>query len=335
MKKVSLDILQKKYRDDYLALYRDIKEQEAQGKMMPVKKSGTNGKNPPLFQRYWVWDQEQDNTELKEELRYQLVPAISNDYYLKHLSVYVKDRCFVLMLNEYLKHRQDSLANLESMNERSFEIWKREKFLSREQGSRILKCCGISLESLNFYETSEPLAYYAHTREVPQHMVVVENKDTFYSMRRHLLLGGKRMFDIAVGTVIYGAGKGILRSFQDFSLCAEPYMREAGNTILYFGDLDFEGIRIYESLAELFWNTHEIKPFVTAYKKMLWKAGCGEGNCNTVKSISLLPETKEGQNRKLGTRFFSYFTDKEVLDMQRILQENRYIPQEILNISDF
>lgn len=36
--------------------------------------------------------------------------------------------------------------------------------------------------------------------------------------------GHTEIFNMEVGTLIYGAGKGILRSFQDFDLCAEPYM---------------------------------------------------------------------------------------------------------------
>lgn len=62
-------------------------------------------------------------------------------------------------------------------------------------------------------------------------------------MRNYLLNGH---------TEIFGAGKGIIRSFQDFDLCAEPYMKHPKNTIYYFGDLDYEGIGIYENLAEKF-----------------------------------------------------------------------------------
>ena len=57
-------------------------------------------------------------------------------------------------------------------------------------------------------------------------------------MRNYLLNGH---------TEIFGAGKGIIRSFQDFDLCAEPYMKHPKNTIYYFGDLDYEGIGIYEN----------------------------------------------------------------------------------------
>ena len=53
-----------------------------------------------------------------------------------------------------------------------------------------------------------------------------------------------KMFD----TVIYGAGKGIYRTFSDYVQGAEDYFN-AENMLYYFGDLDYEGILIYEHLA--------------------------------------------------------------------------------------
>ena len=43
-------------------------------------------------------------------------------------------------------------------------------------------------------------------------------------MRNYLLNGHTEIFGAEIGTLIYGAGKGIIRSFQDFDLCEEPYM---------------------------------------------------------------------------------------------------------------
>ena len=67
---------------------------------------------------------------------------------------------------------------------------------------------------------------------------------------------------------------------------SEPYMKHPKNTIYYFGDLDYEGIGIYENLAEKFRSRWKILPFVLAYQAMLGKA----------EQITELPETKEHQN---------------------------------------
>lgn len=309
------------YQEQYEYICRLLEE----GKIKPVKASGTNGKKPALFREYWILEKQKDYSKYIEELKYSISTKISVDYYLDHPDIYKQDRSWVLMLNEYLKKKQDLLQISESLNERSFEIWNREKFLDREQGKRVLKRCGIEMDLLNIYRTTEPLAYYTHTRNLPQNLLILENKDTFFSMRNYLLSGHTEIFNIETGTLIYGAGKGIIRSFQDFDLCAEPYMRYPGNTILYFGDLDYEGIGIYENLAEKFKDRWKITPFVPAYKAMIRKA----------RSVKTLPSTKAGQNRNISPDFFSYFDAQTAAVMKMILEANRYIPQEILNHADF
>ena len=319
MKRISLEELLKSHvGESYGRQYQFVMKWLEQGKIKPVKASGTNGKSPALYRAYWLVEEKKDYSVLEEELKYRLHPMISVDYYLSHLEVYEKDREFVLALDGYLRC-------CKSMNERSFEIWNREKFLVKEQGKRILKCCGMQAEDLNVYGTAEPLAYYSHNRQTPQNLLVLENKDTFYSMRRHLLEGKGRILKKEISTLIYGAGKRILKSFEDFDFCIEPYMAEPGNNIYYFGDLDYEGIGIYEKLAETFQERWEILPFVPAYVKMIEKAG----------GAAALPDTKERQNRNITGYFFSYFTEGQVTKMNEVLGQGKYIPQEILNISDF
>ena len=326
MKRISLESLlhsrqELPYQEQYEHICRLLEEE----KIKPVKASRTNGKKPALYREYWILEKQKDYSKYIEELKYSLSTKISIEYYLKHPDIYEADHPWVLMLNEYLKKTSDTVQIPVSLNERSFEIWNREKFLDREQGKKILKRCGIEMESLNVYRTSEPMPYYAHTRNTPQNLLILENKDSFFSMRSQLLSGHTEIFGTEVGTLIYGAGKGILRSFQDFDLCAEPYMKDSRNKILYFGDLDYEGIGIYENLAERFQDRWTIAPFVPAYKAMLQKAD----------HIYQLPETKEHQNRNISSAFFQYFDNETVRKMQSVLEADQYIPQEILNTSDF
>ena len=167
-----------------------------------------------------------------------------------------------------------------------------------------------------------------------------------------------QIFGVEIGTLVYGAGKGILRSYEDFRFCVEPHINDPRNQILYFGDLDYEGIGIYERLAVLFDNEggtfdnedatlnnedatfdiedktaggqgtgHKVKPFIQAYEKMVEKAeACG---------VDFLPETSEKQNRNLSGIFFSYFSSQTADKMISILEAGKYIPQEIINIMDF
>lgn len=328
MKRINLYDIETDYKlHEYKDLYDKVLQLLEDEEIKPVKASGKNGKRPALYNEYRVLEKKQDVSRYVEELEYLLVPAISTSYYLNHIQSYMEDREWVLLLNSFLKNEREALRTARSLNERSFEIWHREKFLKEEQGKKILKRCGISLALLNIYETTEPLAYYTYTREAPQNMLIVENKDTFYSMRRYLLSGRNTIMGVRIGTLIYGAGKGIHRSFQDFDLCAEPYMRDDRNVIYYFGDIDYEGIIIYESLADTFCESYRIKPYVAGYTEMVSKA--------VQLGISNLPEMKKGQNQNIEDRFWNAFPADVVDLMKRILEDGRYIPQEILTIEDF
>lgn len=330
MKRITLEELQKQRKtEDYQELCQWIFSEIEKGTLKPVKASGLNGKKPALYLAYWLTETEKDYGDLKEELKYFINPLISNDYYLNNLEKYNQEREWVLLLHEFLTTHRACLEEAESINERSFEIWWREKFLKRGGGIQLLKHCGISPEQLNLYETTEPMAYYCHSRQIPQKILILENKDTFYSMRKHLLEKDDRILGVKVGTLIYGAGKGIWKSFQDFKICAEPYMTKAENQILYFGDLDYEGIGIYERLAKLF--PAEILPFRPGYEAMIAKA-VSRGGADYMK---MLPVSSENQNQNISERFFEYFPEQVMRQMKEILKEGRYIPQEILNGQDF
>ena len=246
MKRISLEALLRTMQDQsYQEQYEYIRKLLEEEKIKPVKASRTNGKKPALYREYWILEEKKDYSEYIEEIKYNFSTRISVDYYLTHPDVYETDRPWVLLLNEYLKEHKDALKTAESLNERSFEIWSREKFLDREQGKKILNRCGLGLEFLNIYRTTEPLAYYTHTRNTPQNLLILENKDPFFSMRSHLLSGHTEIFNMEVGTLIYGAGKGILRSFQDFDLCAEPYMEIRFFTLVIWTMRELEYMRIW------------------------------------------------------------------------------------------
>lgn len=294
------------------------------GQIAPIKNSRLNGKKPALYQTYRIIKTTKDYSSYREELMYQLVPVLKNDYYLNNMEAYLKDRPFVLLLNDFIKEHNDCLKEAASYNERSFEIWGREKFLNREGGIRILKNLGLTPEKLGVYDTTEPLAYYSHHKSVPQKILILENKDTFYSMRRHLLDNNSTILGEEIGTLVYGGGKSIYKSFRDFTFCVEPYLNDKRNEILYFGDLDYEGILIYESLQENFRDRVKLKPFCTAYEAMLHKV-----------VFDKLPDMKEGQNSNIGIEFLSYFSEQVQEQMMHLFHQNKYIPQEALQRKDF
>ena len=334
MKKITLDELLSKVRGmDYGSQYEYITGLIEKGRIKPMKTAATNGKNPALPLGYWLIEEEKDYSGYIDELRFGLNYRISPTYYLDHLEQYDKDREYVRALSGYFDKHSDRLMEQISLNERSYDIWQREKFLQREQGLRILKNCGIDTADLNFYRTSEPLAYYSASREPGGTVLIIENKDTFYSIRRILIENStmekpQEILGTQIDTVIYGAGKGIWKSLDDFEMCVEDYLTDSKDKYLYFGDLDFEGIGIYQKVQEKFLDAgRKILPFKEAYQRMMDKAG------DT--GFKRLPETKEKQNRNIDRSFFRYFGEEYAVQMEEILDSGKYIPQEILNVTDF
>ena len=310
---------------DYESFAEKVQSLCEDGIITPVKSSRTNGKRPLLYNRYTINQEEKDHSLIIQELKYKLNYRLHNDFYLKHLEQYMEDRDMVLKLSRFLNEKKELLNTMASENERSFQIWQREKLLREGRGRKILSNLGFSIEELNIYPTTEPLAYFSIHKKTPQTILILENMDTFYTMRTFLLNGGFKIFSKPVSTLIYGRGKDIWRTFNDFSVCIEPYLLSSENEMLYFGDMDYEGIYIYQQLKENFRQDFEIKPFKEAYCFMIDKLR---------KEQYDLPESKAGQNKNINEEFFSWFDDEYSLEIKRVLKSGGYIPQEIISLRD-
>lgn len=156
--------------EEYPKVVKAVTQMVGEGIIKPIKNSGSNGKRPSLYNTYTIIREKEENPEWIDELRY-LSTKLDNDYYLKHLKQYTKVREYVLLMNRYMETRSESLQWEESVNERSFEIFQREKFITEEGGKTLLKNLNLTYEQLNIYETSEPLAYYSKEKSIPQKIV--------------------------------------------------------------------------------------------------------------------------------------------------------------------
>lgn len=329
-KYIELDDLLKKckshnYSDQAAYIHSLIRE----GKIEEVKRSPLNGKTPPLKTRYRLISKPMPPEKI-EELQREiscLTPPIKTEYYFDHLDVFEKERKDVKQISQFLR-RPSLIKTAVSYRQRSFQIFHREKHLMRM--TTTFKHCGLLQdgqsiqEALNCYDTKEPFAYFSFSKKTPQNILILENCDPFFDMRmclqeynQHTILG------VPIHTLIYGKGKDVISTFNQFDRTAENYMKSTNNQLYYYGDLDYEGIKIFENLAEKHPELH-IKPFIPAYLAMLKKS-----------NDTALPLTKEGQNRNLSGLFFSYFEAEDVENIQLILKANNYIPQEILLIEDY
>jgi hypothetical protein len=121
---------------------------------------------------------------------------------------------------------------------------------------------------------------------------------------------------------VYGGGKSKIPSISELHEYTESHIMDKNNNFLYFGDIDYEGIVIYNGYKDRTAKHLELVPFMPAYKHMI---------DFHFDNLLDLPLTKEGQNRNIGDNFFNYFSNDYKEKILTILKSDRYIPQEAIN----
>ncbi len=275
-------------------------------------KSGTNGRNPSLYKKYGVELPKEDYSDIVDEIK-SLNASLSINYYLNKPKEYKKDREYILKLNNYVIYHYDRFLGPMSINERSFDIWGEEKFLRKSP--TLLSNLGLNYDKLNVYNTPEP--FFSETINIyTNNVLIIENKDTWFTLRKILMEENRNILGLDIGLLIYGEGKKIISSIEylnhkDFSFLNNP-------TIYYWGDIDYEGINIIYSLSKKV----DLKLFTDAYSEML-------------KRIKDIKSLKDMSNDQIKTKdleqFLSSFNESDRNKITEILENNKYIPQEILN----
>ncbi|ATW26773.1 hypothetical protein [Candidatus Formimonas warabiya] len=96
-----------------------------------------------------------------------------------------------------------------SRKERSFSVWGREKLLDEQYAlvREVLAFSGLKEDFLAFYDTPEPFFEYVHSREEGMTVLVLENKDTWFILRKLFRETGKNRIDgIRIDALIYAEG---------------------------------------------------------------------------------------------------------------------------------
>lgn len=282
-----------------------------------------NGRKPSLYSKYRIIKEDVDYSNFIHEIDYIITPKIDKSYLKKNMKYYIENRNEILKISSFILNNSDRLKTAVSINERSFQIFGKEKQLKKSKS--LLKRLNIPEEFFNYYETSEPIAYYSLDKKTPQNILIIENKDTFYTMRKYIKEEKKDILGLNISTIIYGGGKSKIPSLSEFKYYTEDYISCEENNFYYFGDIDYEGIVIYESYRDKTSKETDLIPFVPAYEFIVDKC---------LDSIDDLPTTKDGQNRNIGEVFFKNFNDIYKNRIINILEKNKYIPQEALNYED-
>jgi len=280
------------------------------GYLRGVKKAGCNYKAINLFNAYHI-----EKKKLREAIDREIIQTglaidnrISLDFYLTNNEKYWKeDKGYIILIDRYLT--ENGLPEqVASIPERSYYISSDEKWLSEKNGLNILKRLKLT-ESMKITSNSEP-AMFALSEHFSQHSsykhLIVENKSVYYSLLPFL-----KELDFA--TLIYGAGWQIISGIRDFE--KQFPFSDKENEFLYFGDLDHEGIKIWDALSK----EHGIglaKPF---YLELL--------NCEPSNGKENQLPNKEALNNFI--EIFGAAPDVKE-KVSKLLDSKKYIPQEAL-----
>ena len=141
------DILELDPDMSYQELHDLLEQWEAEGRICPVKRQGKTSFHPPVYQKYRKIRQAEDVSAYISEIR-RLHMKMNLEGYRKNVSLYIEAKEDIDQLSEYLWKGKPIWSRTMSVKEKSFEIWKDEKFLESSKGRQILKFNGITLEDL-------------------------------------------------------------------------------------------------------------------------------------------------------------------------------------------
>lgn len=311
-------------KNSYEEMAETIRCYVEEGFLLPVKSSGLNGRRPALYNKYKILKPEKDHRESFEKIKL-LHGRFDHQYYLTHPEQYERISEEIEALSSFLWSRSEELLEPMSINERSFSIFGKEKLLKsiENQFSSYFKMQGFSFEDLHTYPTPEPFFEYIHPSLKEGQILIVENKDTWYTLRKIMREENKPVvFGIPVKVLLYGEGKKITRQSGRLREYMEEVLGEHQNDFYYFGDLDYEGISIYQEAKEKNPEVN-VKLLLKAYEAMLEE-----------KLQKAYPETRDHRTPRADLEgFLANFSEEHQKKILQILEKGRYIPQEILNWS--
>jgi hypothetical protein len=321
---IETDDLQRIVKEpDYNKFYQIVINAVEKGVLEPVKASKTNGMFLPLYNKYKIKKPEEDMEIYLQQIR-KLSPYLNISGYLENVTIFKKHMAIVSGLSDFLWRDERLLKEPMSINERSFSIWGKEKFLKENKSiiNEILKFNGLDESYLNFYNTPEPFFEYIHSKELNNAVLVLENKDTWFTMRRIMQETGKNdIYGERVDVLLYGEGSKISKpeALQEYIFMMLGN-KGSGAKVLYFGDLDLEGIHIFNRVRRA--NPElDIKPFSEIYRLML----------NLARGRNL-PLTKDKRELEIDIiEFEQFLCENSIKDIKSIIETGKYIPQEIVN----
>ncbi len=297
----------------------------ARGILEPLKGARPLQQYGGLPDRYTIRRDVIAGALLSPEHRNELVslsPPIRIDYYVTHGDEYLRDRNYILRINDLILRREE--CEVLTVNERSYELFGDEKAIGAPadaavDGALILRNLRLTLEDIRAKQVYEPFFWiekgFSNLQgKAERTVLIVENKDTFWTLQQAVTDGVLA----GIHLVIYGEGNAILKKFE--------YIETVGGVpddrYRYFGDIDWEGISIYNRLCARY-PEYDIRPATALYAFILQKAGPAGAR-----------PLRRPQRAGTLSPFLDFFDARTGDAIRQIVTAERYLPQEVLNTTD-
>lgn len=295
---------------EYDCFYDAIKLLEMEEFLEPIRSHGFN--HFGLAYAYRVRKQNLKK-QLHEQIRLKqlnLHPSIKlSCYFTMPEQIWIEDQEYLNLTNEYLT--QKGLPDKDAFSpERSYELVGDEKWIDEGGGRAFLDRIGL-FSSLRIVLAAEPLMFAVNPFQMAskEHLhLIVENKSTYAALSTCLV-------DSPYTTLIYGSGKGFLSSIM--MLEHQLNLPDRVHRIYYFGDLDREGVVIWNSLHQ----RRSAPPALDFYRALL------------IKDFTYGKQDQK-QNKQAEEAFASYFLPHEQDKIRQMLTEGGYYPQEALKADE-
>ncbi|WP_416149863.1 Wadjet anti-phage system protein JetD domain-containing protein [Salipaludibacillus sp. HK11] len=275
-----------------------------------VKSQGRNHKTPALAFTYKIQKGKIKEIHEKEIHHVQFglrSPQISLDaYFMLPPNQFKADLPYIFMIDDYITTFGLPFEPVPAP-ERSVELTGNEKWITDEGGKSILERLKV-WELLLIMPVSEPLMFAINpslvSKDTPHWHLIVENKTTYQGLL-HVLP------ETLFSTLIYGSGKKVISGLEHFEDQFPVITNE--HHFFYFGDLDYEGISIWDSLNKRV----PIVPAIPFYEQCLAK-NPSQGKTNHRKNEAAL------------NNFFTHFDEPFKQTLTKLLEDGFYYPQEVL-----
>ncbi|AJS61176.1 Wadjet anti-phage system protein JetD domain-containing protein [Paenibacillus sp. IHBB 10380] len=284
--------------------------------LIPVHASQKSYKPPFIHTAYWLTESTPSSGGWDSSAMLRMQDLLDLRYYDNHPEEQVEkvwtriEQVYTFLLT--VKDRE-----VITREERSLELFGREKWLSEPEGEGFLRRIGLTLTDLRAVVAREPFVHYVQPAKTIAITLIVENKSFFHSAKQ-LMRQGKTVCGLSPDMLIYGEGWKIDSSL----LFLEELDIDPLRIILFYvGDMDRAGWDIYGKLKHSYPDL-DLRLAIPIYEQMMEHTGSTytydtEQSCNPNHLTTVLQE------------FSEYPELREFID--QLLDENRRVPQEILN----